>query len=237
MAMYASSSQSGDESKNSGRRSEWDIDPIHSVPQKPSLSPKICLEDSKGLQAFLKLSRYGVDDNLRSNLNNVLGRNEDAGNSIFKYLRSAGTKESQCKDLLAQFIYPEWKKRVDVIQYCQGEMVKMSTEDQMDDGGFTALSAEEKNNLLRIDPYTYKNLEQKYLQRNARIIELQTLYDNEEQVENIIRNRSVDLLGDVCKLRSAAIKQGFLDYARSMADNTNSRRDLSSTSLSNRVNR
>lgn len=189
---------------------------METIPLKPELSKSICLEDSKSLQAFLKLSRYAIDDNLKPNLNNFLNHNEKNDQSVFKFNKSLESmKTNSCLPILNVLIYPEWKKRLDVIRYCQSELNKVHEEVNLEDDGFSSLSLEEKNNLLRIDPYTYKNLEQKSKQKNAKIIELKNFYNNEEQIENIVQNRSVELLNETCKLNHLNISNGFLDYVKS----------------------
>lgn len=212
--MYSSSSGSSTSSDPSDELSKKiQIDFIESAPQSPELSRQICFDGVKSLQAFLKLSRFAVDDNLKTNLNSILNHNETNGNSIFKFVKPDNSKESLCLPLLKQFIFPEWNKRLEVIKYCQNELNDHNPSEKMNDDGFSKLSEEERNEMLRIDPYTYKNLEQKYLQRNAKIIELKNLYDNEEKIENIIMNRSIELMNDLCQLDSFNINSQFLDYS------------------------
>lgn len=213
--MYSRSdgSNNGDSDKISRR---LNIDFIESLPQKPNLSRKICLEDSKGLQSFLKLSRFATDDNLRSDLNSILNHNEVNKQSIFKFTRSENESESPCIMFLQQVVYPEWKKRLDVIKFCQHELDDIvSGNGTMDDDGFSKLTLEEKNNMLRIDPYTYKNLEQKYLKANAKNLELKNFYDNEAEVEAIINRRSVELMKDLCHLGTFDVVDNFLKYVSS----------------------
>ncbi|GAV26745.1 hypothetical protein PMKS-000201 [Pichia membranifaciens] len=214
--MYSSSSGGNDGTDSDMISSRLDIDFIKSLPPKPALSRKVCLEDSKSLQNFLKLSRAATDDNLRSDLNSILNRNEVNKTSIFKFSRSDKEDESACIPFLQLVIYPEWKKRVDVIKYCQGEIDDiLSGNAVMDDGGFSKLTPEEKNNILRIDPYTYKDLEQKYLRANAKNMELKNFYDNEDKVETIVSRRSIQLMNDICQLGSFDVAGNFLKYASS----------------------
>ncbi|KAG0680552.1 hypothetical protein C6P42_004875 [Pichia californica] len=216
--MYSSGSSS-DGNNSKSLNSRLDIDFIKAVPPKPELSRKICLYNSKSLQSFLKLSRTVTDDNLHSDLNSILNRNEENENSIFKFSKSKNIKESTCIPFLQQLIYPEWKKRADVIKFCQTELNDVvEGSGKMDDGGFNDLSSEEKNNLLRIDPYTYKNLEQKFMQRNAKNLELQRLYNNEAKVESIITKRSIDLMDDMCKFGNFDIMSNFINYANSVVE-------------------
>lgn len=212
--MYSSSSGKNEGSDSDKMTSRLDIDFVKSLPPKPDLSRKVCLENSKSLQNFLLLSRAATDDNLRSDLNSILNRNEVNKTSIFKFSRSENENESPCIRFLQQVIYPEWKKRVDIIKFCQGEIDEiLAGNTVMDDGGFSKLSAEEKNNILRIDPYTYKDLEQKFLRANAKNIELKNFYDNENKVETIISRRSVQLMNDICQLGSFDVAANFLKYA------------------------
>lgn len=193
-----------------------DLNFVETVPPKPELSKSICLEDSKSLQAFLKLSRYAIDDNLKSNLNNFLNHNEKNDQSIFKFNKNLESlKSKSCLPILNLLIYPEWKKRLDVIRYCQSELNNVHEEINTGDAEFSNLSLEEKNNLLRIDPYTYKNLEQKLKQKNVQIIELKNFYNNEEQIERIVQNRSIELLNEMCNLNHLNISNNFLDYVKS----------------------
>lgn len=192
-----------------------DVDIRKVVPEKPQLSKEICLQDFKSLQHFLNLSRQAVDDNLRSHLNGILNKNETTEKSILKLVRSKSSSGNRCGLFIESVVYPEWQKRVDVIKFCQKEVDKL-TDDKFTDDNFTSLSTEEKHQMMRIDPYTYKNLEQKYLRRNAQVIELQNFYNNEDAVESIITERSSELFAELCKMNAAHIKQNFLNYTKSL---------------------
>jgi hypothetical protein len=215
--MYSSTSAGSN--RSDGDISKFNIDFVEKVPEKPELSAQICLDDAKSLQSFLKLSRYAVDDNLRSNLNSFLNHNEINKNSIFKFNKHETVNDSSCLPLLELLIYPEWRKRSDVIKYCKNQLDDISSKKTISkDDEFSNLTTEEKNNLLRIDPYTYKNLEQKFLKQNAKILELQNFYSNEEKVETIVRNRSIELLNEQCKLKHFDISKSFFDYISSKSN-------------------
>lgn len=192
-----------------------DIDIRKRVPEKPQLSREICLQDYKSLQHFLSLSRSVVDDNLRSHLNGLLNKNETEEKSILKFVRSSSS-DNGCSLFIQSVVYPEWKKRVDVIKFCQ-EQVNDSLKEKFNDDDFSKLTPEEKHQMLRIDPYTYKNLEQKYLKRNAHLLELQNLFSTEDKVENIIIERSTELFAEQCKLHANDIKQQFLNYINNIS--------------------
>lgn len=186
-----------------------EIDIRKKVPQKPQLSKEICLQDFKSLQHFLTLSRSVVDDNLRSYLNGLLNKNETESNSILKFVRSSS--DNGCSTFLQSVVYSEWQKRVEVIQYCQ-KQVDSSLNDKFDDNEFAKLTPEEKHEMLRIDPYTYKNLEQKYLRKNAQLLELQNLFNTEDKVEKIIIDRSTEMIAEQCNIHVSDIKHEFLNY-------------------------
>ncbi|TID30905.1 hypothetical protein CANINC_000497 [Pichia inconspicua] len=186
-----------------------EIDIRKKVPQKPQLSKEICLQDFKSLQHFLTLSRSVVDDNLRSYLNGLLNKNETESNSILKFVRSSS--DNGCSTFLQSVVYSEWQKRVEVIQFCQ-KQVDSSLNDKFDDNEFAKLTPEEKHEMLRIDPYTYKNLEQKYLRKNAQLLELQNLFNTEDKVEKIIIDRSTEMIAEQCNLHVNDIKHEFLNY-------------------------
>lgn len=211
------SSTSNNEQENNSSNNKLNIDFINDVPPKPEISKTICLKDSKSLQSFLKLSRSVTDDNLRSDLNSILNRNEQNKNSIFKFNRSNNSNESACIPFLNELIYPEWKKRIDVIKFCQNEINQIvNGNGKMNDDGFSNLTPEEKNNLLRIDPYTYKNLEQKFLQQNAQFLALQNLYNNEAEIETIITRRSIELMNDLCEFGHFDVMSNFIKYTNSL---------------------
>lgn len=213
--MYSSTSNNNNQESND----RLNVDFINDVPTKPEISTSICLKDSKSLQSFLKLSRSATDDNLRSDLNSILNRNEENKNSIFKFNNnSINSNESPCIPFLNKLIYPEWKKRIDIITFCQNELNNIvdGNNSKMEDDGFSNLTLEEKNNLLRIDPYTYKNLEQNYLQKNAQFLALQNLYNNEATIETIITRRSIELMNDLCNFGHFDVMDNFIKYTNSL---------------------
>lgn len=198
------------------------VDILKSVPEAPKVDTQVCLKDYKSLQSFLKLSRTTVDDNLNNHLNNILNHNETNTSSIFKFsnFKNAAGKDSSCNELIYKLVYPEWQKRISVINYCQNVVSNSKIDDFEDDPAvinFSNLSTEEKNNLLRIDPYTFKEIEQKFNNKNFKLIELQNLYSNELQIESIVQNRSTERINDICKLVSFDIKAGFVDYAKQLS--------------------
>ena len=216
--MYSSTSNTMPNSGTGSSLNGLDIDLIANAPPKPELSRQICLQDYKSLQSFLKLSRYAIDDNLQSILYGTLNHNETKDASIYKFIKPANkSEEAACTSVLNTLIYPEWRKRSEVIEYCKDELDSVANgRSIIDDGGFSALSPEEKNEMLRVDPYTYKDLERKNMQANAQVLELQQLYSNEELVENIVINRSKELLNDVCHMKADIVQEGFTRYARDL---------------------
>lgn len=208
--MYTASSNS------SGSRREGAVDNLIGdhlieVPQQPDLSPEICIKDSKSLQAFLRLSRYAVDDNMTTILNSVLNHREMNKNSVFKF-GSGSSDGSPCDEFLKTLVYPEWKKRSQVIQHCRDVVANVNPKDSIENSQFAKLSQEEKNEMMRIDPYTYKNLEREYMNKHRKILELQQYYRNEEEVEKIVTDKSANIITQLCKFKDGEVKTFFSDF-------------------------
>ncbi|KGK36944.1 hypothetical protein JL09_g3908 [Pichia kudriavzevii] len=208
--MYTASSNS------SGSRREGAVDNLIGdhlieVPQQPDLSPEICIKDSKSLQAFLRLSRYAVDDNMTTISNSVLNHREMNKNSVFKF-GSGSSDGSPCDEFLKTLVYPEWKKRSQVIQYCRDVVANVNAKDSIENSQFAKLSQEEKNEMMRIDPYTYKNLEREYMNKHRKILELQQYYRNEEEVEKIVTDKSANIITQLCKFKDGEVKTFFSDF-------------------------
>lgn len=198
-----------------------DINILDNLQPIPQLSKTICIKDSKSLQTFLKISRNSLDDNLRSTIYSMLNHNEQNHESILKLINTDinSSSKSACNSLLEKLVYPEWEKRNHIIQYCKNQVDSISIDPTVEKDyiEFTNLSIEEKNNILRVDPYAYKNIEQRYNNANNEIIELKKLYSNEETIENIITNRSSDLMNDLCKINANDIKSQFIRYSKSLS--------------------
>ncbi|VEU19886.1 DEKNAAC100224 [Brettanomyces naardenensis] len=194
-----------------------DIDPEKTIPKPPRLERQICLEDSKSLSNFLKLSRVNVDDSIRTRINSVLNHHESRNKeSILSFRRPDHATESPCLPLIKQLIFPQWYRRIYAINFCTEEVSKMALEVENDPQN--NMSDEEKNRLLRVDPYAMRDIERKRIDKSDEVNVLTTKWENEKEVEGIIRNRSEEVLYDLCNLPDFNVKNEFLKYSRELGN-------------------
>lgn len=197
--------------------SDLSIDPEKTIPAPPKYERQICLDDSRSLTNFLKLSRLNVDDSIRTQLNTFINHHESKSKqSILSFKRPEQELESPCLPLIKQLIFPQWYKRLDAIKYCAKEVDKMSQEVKNDPQN--NLSEEKKNELLRIDPYAIRDIERARVQKDDAVNALKTKWSNAEEVEGIIRDRTEAVIYDLCNINEFNVKQKFLEYSNEMAE-------------------
>ncbi|QPG76462.1 hypothetical protein FOA43_003851 [Brettanomyces nanus] len=191
--------------------SGMDIDPEKTIPNPPKYERQICLDDAKSLTNFLKLSRLNVDDSIRTRINSVINHHESKDKkSILSFQRPNYATDSPCLPLIKQFIFPQWCRRVDAIKFCQSEVTEMAKEVENDPD--LNMSDEERNELLRIDPYAMRDIARKKIEKSEEINALITKWANEREIEGIVRERSEEVIYDLCDITNFDVKHEFLKY-------------------------
>ncbi|RLV90476.1 Mitochondrial intermembrane space cysteine motif-containing protein MIX23 [Spathaspora sp. JA1] len=152
------------------------------VPQPNLLTHESCISSSR-IRAFLRVSRNLTDDTIRQHLNEV--------------------KSEDCGDYFRNKIGSEWKKRGEVISYCKNyskELRKSSEKGVNVDTGESEGTFDELNKKfdLRTDPYALRAHQNKMQEQFAQCDALDSWVHNEETVENIIRQQTIEVLNDKC---------------------------------------
>ncbi|KAG7861109.1 hypothetical protein KL919_001843 [Ogataea angusta] len=172
-----------------GGASELDIIPEREVPVPPEINRQLCIESSRSLQDFLRLSRTLLDDTLRTRLNSITKHHEDRSR------HSILPRRDSCQQFVDELLIPQWQARASRINYCLGQADEMVKEVETQE---LAMDEEERNRLLRIDPYALKDLTRSLREKRASAEQIRNRYQNEIEVEDIIRERSQSLIKDVC---------------------------------------
>ncbi|KAL6453971.1 MIX23 Mitochondrial intermembrane space cysteine motif-containing protein MIX23 [Candida maltosa Xu316] len=150
------------------------------------LSPEGCVSSSR-IRAFLRRSRNLTDDTIRPHLNEV--------------------KKSQCSTYFKDEIVPQWKLRGEIIDYCSKysqELRERTSQGKTSDDtsllSYEQANAEEmtKKYHLRTDPYAYKTHQKQLQEQYAQCDALDNWTQNEQSVEKIIREQTVEVLNDKC---------------------------------------
>ncbi|KAG7928549.1 hypothetical protein KL925_001849 [Ogataea polymorpha] len=172
-----------------GGASELDINPEKEIPVPPEINRQLCIESSRSLQDFLRLSRTLLDDTLRTRLNSITKHHED------NTRRSILPRRDSCQQFVDELLLPQWQARASRINYCLRQADEMVKEVETQE---LAMDEEERNRLLRIDPYALKDLTRSLREKRASAEQIRNRYQNEIEVEEIIQERSQSLIKDVC---------------------------------------
>lgn len=165
-------------------------------PQVPELSKEVCL-NPKGLRAFLKLSRANTDDVIKQRINSLLNDKKHP-------------REEICTQFSESILYKSWKERLSVIEFCDKESV--SLEKSIESNQEPEL--QEKYVDPRIDPYAAREFNELKNSKYIQLRELQNWVKNEKLVEDIVQNRSTEILSDNCGVSNW--KQNFNDWSSSL---------------------
>lgn len=161
-----------------------DPDAFPEQPQQPTLSPSACLSP-RGLRAFLALSRHSTDDVLRQRLNSL----------------ESHKRVSLCTEYAQSTLFPAWKARSSAIEYCSSYAATLRT--QLNDETEPEVQRIVQNEDLRLDPYAQRDLEVLKDSKSAQLTSLENWISNERTIETIVRDRSSDILRDVCGYEEA----------------------------------
>ncbi|KAK4121621.1 hypothetical protein N657DRAFT_657666 [Parathielavia appendiculata] len=165
----------------------------------PTLTPQFCFATST-LRGFLRLSRSSIDDTITQNLNAL----ETPARAGFdpKSTSQLGPRPlsrhqidpAACNSFKDKVLFPSWQARSDVLSYCS----LVATSPDPDDPERALREAEQEKNRERVvderlDPYSAR-----YLPREARTEHLAMILRQEVGVENIVRNRTWDIVKGRC---------------------------------------
>lgn len=177
---------------------------------QPALTPQFCFNQT-ALRDFLRLSRSTIDDSITQNLNALLTPGATPWNPSSTAARQTSHPSSRtipgesCNSFKQQVIFPSWKVRSDVLDYCSGVATSPDPDDpdsilrQIEDD-----KARERTVDERLDPYSGR-----YFPREARTESLAMLMRNERAVEKIIRNRTWSMIEERCGMSNDTADQAF----------------------------
>lgn len=143
-----------------------------------SLEPTetLCVRDSLQLLRFIKHAR-ALDDNIRLRLN-------ESG-------------PAKCASLVEKVVVPNWDHRIALLTYCQ-QATRSAVPVDEEVAKFQQLDDEQKNEMLRIDPYGYKGLLRRQLDYEQQVRGVRWMYDRELEVDLVVRQRTAAVLKDMC---------------------------------------
>ncbi|KAF2018799.1 hypothetical protein BU24DRAFT_488867 [Aaosphaeria arxii CBS 175.79] len=176
-----------------------------------TLTPQFCFNQT-ALRDFLRLSRSTIDDSITQNLNALLTPGATPWNPSSVSTRQTSHPATlrtipgeSCNKFKEQVLFPNWKIRSDVLDYCSG----VATSPDPDDPDSVLRLVEDHKARERVvderlDPYSGR-----YFPREARTESLAMLMRNERAVEKIIRSRTWSLIGERCGLSSDSAEGAF----------------------------
>ncbi len=150
----------------------------------PPKTPASCYSPH-GVRAFLRLSRSYTDDVISQKLNALL----DNRSHRDKLLELASSKDLPSA-FTEKFLFPAWRTRDDLISYCDGiaKTKDTSTLDKLEDDDKGPIDP-------RIDSYGARDYETRRIQK---VSEIQRWVFNETSVEEIVKERTAEVLADKC---------------------------------------
>lgn len=169
--------------------------------ESPALTPQFCFNSTQ-LRDFLRLSRTTIDDSITQNLNSLLTPGEKAWdpNSVQARQISVppGSKRpidnESCQSFRNKVLFPSWQSRSDVLNYC----ASVATSPDPDDPDLILREVEDAKRREvvvdeRLDPYSAR-----YFPKEPRTEYLADNIRRERAVEEIIRTRTWQLIGERC---------------------------------------
>ncbi|KAF2691008.1 hypothetical protein K458DRAFT_287709 [Lentithecium fluviatile CBS 122367] len=179
--------------------------------ERPQLTPQFCFNQT-ALRDFLRISRGTIDDSITQNLNALLTpaqRGFDPASTSIRQLSAPGSSRAisseHCDEFKTRVLFPSWKVRSDVLDYCATVATSPDPDDpdsimrQVEDD-----KARERVVDERLDPYSGR-----YFPQEARTESLAMLMRNERAVEKIIRMRSWGVIGERCGFSSEMADDAF----------------------------
>jgi hypothetical protein len=184
----------------------------------PSLTPQFCF-NSTALRDFLRLSRSTIDDSITQNLNSLLTPGSTPWDPSTVNARQIsvppGSKRpidaQSCQVFKERVLFPSWQSRSDVLNYCASVATSPDPEDP--DQLLREVESERHREQVvdeRLDPYSAR-----YFPREPRTQYLAENIRRERAVEDIIRNRTWQLVGERCAGTERTFDQAFGEWRRS----------------------
>ncbi|CAL3963627.1 hypothetical protein PZA11_001190 [Diplocarpon coronariae] len=179
------------------------------------LTPQFCFS-TVALRDFLRISRSSIDDSITQNLNALLtpaSAGFDPSSTSSRIPRPSNLRQispKSCQTFKSQVLFPSWKMRSDVLNYCAA----VATSPDPDDPEAIPRRLESERDKMRVvderlDPYSSK-----YYPAEARTERLAALIRQERGVENIIRARSWGVARDRCGDDSRDWEEAFNDWRK-----------------------
>jgi len=165
---------------------------------RPLLTPQFCFSTG-ALQDFLRTSRRAIDDTIIQNLNALASPSRDGfdPSSTWQRIPRAPNRlldPSSCSNFKDNVLFPSWKARSDVLQYCESVAKSpdpQKSEEVPQEADF--MKPERPPLYDRSDPYKSRHLPQE-----TEMDRLASLVRNEQTVERIVRARSWKLVAERC---------------------------------------
>lgn len=146
-----------------------------------TINRKRCI-DSTLVDSFLGFLRHSSDDIIKQRLNNYIKK----GSTNIEKLQS-------CNSFVLRELYPNWKVRNTVINFCERQSKQLKIE-------LDNMKAEETNEdiNLRLDPYSGREAQEKQELRYNEWKRLDIWVQNNQMVEKILQNTSDSILKQKC---------------------------------------
>ncbi|KAG5996348.1 hypothetical protein E4U43_002867 [Claviceps pusilla] len=184
------------------------------LPGQPWLSPQFCFS-SGTLRDFLRLSRSAVDDNISQCLNGLITPARtgfDPNSTAVRTVPANPRRPSPqaCQSFQNQVLFPAWKARSDVLDYC----ALVAASPDPDDPEATLRDVEvrksrERTIDERLDPYSAR-----FFPREPRTQVLAALVGQERSVENIVRHRTWSVLQERCWVPQSTWQEAMASRGR-----------------------
>ncbi|RKF56250.1 Caffeine-induced death protein 2 [Erysiphe neolycopersici] len=180
----------------------------------PTLTPELCIS-TRSLRDFLRVSR-GIDDGIIQHLNSLLTQSKSdfnpSSSSLIRLSRS-GSKHlpsRTCQKFTQQVVFPSWNSRDKILQYCKSVATNMVTNESN-----PLLGNDDQIEVVddHLDPYsTRSSPTQTEAQMLSDVLRL------ENRVEDIIRNRTWEVICERCDLNSKCWKNNFSEWKRQQGE-------------------
>ncbi|CCF59139.1 hypothetical protein KAFR_0G01060 [Kazachstania africana CBS 2517] len=145
------------------------------------------------IDSFLSALRHGSDDVIRQKINN--------------YVKDSTTLPSRidkCNEFVKDELYPNWKLRKEVINFCELQATKMQKE--------LETHSDRRNTTLvdaRIDPYAERDLREQEEMKYMEINKIRNWVKNNVEIENILHYNSDRILKTTCDQNEEYLNKFF----------------------------
>ncbi|KAG6105634.1 hypothetical protein E4U31_001312 [Claviceps sp. LM219 group G6] len=180
------------------------------LPDQPLLSPQFCFSPGTlrvlnaiidHLTDFLRYSRAAVDDTISQNLNGLITPARtgfDPNSTAVRTIPSTSGQISPqgCQSFQGRILFPAWKARSDVLDYCA--LVAASPDPDDPEATLRDVEIQKSRERIideRLDPYSAR-----FFPREARTQILAKLVRQERSIEDIVRHRTWTVLQERCRV-------------------------------------